>query len=60
MPWKVAWGLDVVGRPRIDAEGVVAREVMDFAVVDMHMVAGRDVSAREADDLAVAQDGARL
>ena len=52
--------LDILRRPRIDAEGMVAGKVVDFAVMDVNVVAWRDVDAGEADDLAVAEDGAAL
>ena len=47
-------GRDVVRGLGIGAEGVVALELAHREIVEMHVLAGRDVAAGEADDLVVA------
>ena len=53
---KVAGGVDVLRRLRVGAERIVAIERAHLQVVEMHVLAGRDVAARETDDLVVALD----
>jgi hypothetical protein len=51
---------DELRRLRVGAERIVALEAAHREVVQMHVLAGGDVAAREADDLVVALDrGAR-
>ena len=45
------------GRAHVGAEGVVAREVVQLDVVHVHVLARRDLLAREADDLVVLAHG---
>ena len=47
---------DVLRRLHVGAECVVAVETPHFQVVQVHVLARRDVAAREADDLVVALD----
>ena len=47
-------GIDALRRLRVHAERVVAVEAAHLEVVQVHVLAGRDVAARETDDLVVA------
>ena len=60
MPWKVAGaGRSTRLGAGVDAVGVVLGEIAHFAIVHVHVLAGRDGGGGEADDLAVAADRVR-